>query len=373
MQEDKDRGFPSTDVSELLYWGGIVRPSVLRQKDFSFLSIIAYEPFSIPADKSFLNQKFCRGWGMWNEHQQAEDGTAKDYLVVFWHPFSSAARLHVENTLGKKVRKDNASILDYFEEEVQKIVEEMKTVTEARLLEYQEILDVLSFSITLKRDVSPKMPDIPLYLDALLSQDLEFRFTANDIYVDGKRVFIVSLLSGIDTDRLYGELSHAYPGGSVAFRHTRRFMFFDEKQAEDNLKKYSVKWFPARSVLRNMALHDITSTYNGYLTETFLAYLTEEQEESFVENFSYLLDSMEVAYRIEEFNLKQVFWGAILGNYQANQYPPIVGLRSLAELMTARIEEKKKEESADHGKRQLIQTTINVQEFLEEDEGGEED
>ncbi len=368
MTGTKEYGSKGTGVDEYLYWGGLVRPSVLRQKDYSFLSIIAYQPFSVDVEQSFVERDFCAGWGVWNEHHYVKGGEAgRDYLVVFWHPFLSKTQALVENTLERKSihAKNNEEIINHFTFEVQNILQDLQSVTSARLLEYQEILDVLYFSLSLEKH-TPVMPEIPLYLDVLLSQDLNFRFEANDIFINDKRVFILSILAPVDIKRIYKELASAYPGEAVTFRHVRRFMFFNEAQAKKDFHKYTSKWFPARSVIRKMATEDILGKYNGYLTDTFIFYLSEEQAEAFSENFAWLLDEMQASYIVERFNLKQVFWGACIGNYQANQFPPVVGLQTLAEIMTATItqKEKEKENVLENAKKQLVQTTVDVEEIM---------
>ncbi len=365
MTETNEYGNKTTGIDEYLYWGGLVRPSVLRQKDYSFLSIMEYQPFSVDIEQPFIERDFCAGWGIWNEHHYIKGGeTGKDYLVVFWHPFLSNTQALVENTLGRKSvhAKNNEEIINYFASEVQRILQDLQGVTTARLLEYQEILDVLYFSLSLEEN-TPVMPEIPLYLDVLLSQDLSFRFEANDIFINDKRAFVVSILAPVDTKRIYKELASAYPGVAVTFRHVRRFMFFNEAQAKKNFHKYTSKWFPARSVIRKMATEDILGKYNGYLTDTFIFYLTEEQDEAFSENFAWLLDELQASYIVERFNLKQVFWGACIGNYQANQFPPLVGLQTLPEIMTATVtqKEKEKENVLENAKKQLVQTTVDVE------------
>lgn len=360
MANLNDYGLASTAIEEWLYWGGIVRPTVLRQKDYSFLSIIAYKPYTVLSSYEFPKRAFGAGWVVWNEHQHGKGEESQDYLILLWHPFITSTHLHVENTLGAKIRKDNDAVIAYFEAETQNLLHDIQAVTDARLLEYQEIIDVLSFSLSLGH-AAPKMPDCPLYLDVLLSQDLSFQFQANDIFIDGKRVYIVSILAPIEIEPVYETLSDAN------YRHVRRFSFYDEKQARRNLAKYTAKWFPARSVIRKMALDDLLEDYNGYETEAFVFYLDEKEDASFQTFFTGLLDDMQASYLVERYKLKQVFWGACIGNYQANQFPPVVGIHNLAELMTATIKEDKRQENVlEQAQNQLVETSVDMDAYIEE-------
>lgn len=167
----------------------------MQQKGGSCFSVIEYEPYS----KNYLTKelglpKFKRGWAVWNERQHTLKGD-KDFLVIFWNPFETKKNPYIENTLGEKVEKEK--FLSYFDSEVEKIYHEFSKVTQTKLLEYQALMDFLSFSLSMEES-TVKMPEISLYMDALLSQDVKFKFTANDIYVNDKKIIAVTL-SNIDT------------------------------------------------------------------------------------------------------------------------------------------------------------------------------
>lgn len=174
------------DVAEGLPWGGITMPFVMRQKDGSCFSVIEYQPYEkTRLSKSLHTPDFCRGWSLWSECQHTPDSD-RYFLTICWNPFISRHNPHIENTLGVEVEQGN--FLPCFAQEAQGILREIQSVTTARLLEYQDLMDFLSFTLSMGEN-RVLMPEVPLYMDALLSQDIEFDFLANDILaVPARRV-----------------------------------------------------------------------------------------------------------------------------------------------------------------------------------------
>ena len=225
-------GLQSTAIEEWLPWGGIIRPSIMRQKDGSMFSIITYDPYTTDLSSTLPLREFRRGWVMWNEHQHAVGSQAQDYLIIGWNPFETNGR--IENALRPGVMA--AGSVDYFDQEIHRFLADFQKLTAARLLEYQEIMDVLSFSLSMGED-RQEMPDCPLYMDALLSQNVDFEFGSNDVFINGKRICAVSLFAPDGANDLYQQLEH------VTYRHVRRLLLFNKKQAKHDLLKYTSRWF----------------------------------------------------------------------------------------------------------------------------------
>lgn len=326
-------GLQSTAIEEWLPWGGIVRPSVMKQKDGSMFSVITYAPYTTDLFSTVPLRAFCRGWVLWNEHQHVAGVPAQDYLIIGWNPFEAGGR--VENALRPGIM--SAGSVDYFDREIHHFVSDFQKLTQARLLEYQEIMDVLSFSLSMGED-RQEMPDCPLYMDALLSQNITFAFGSNDVFINGKRICVLSLFAPDEIDALYQQFeAHTY-------RHTRRLLLFSEKQAKRDFLKYTSRWFPTRSVIRHMATDDLFGDYNGYYTDTFLFPLDEEHDAPFQAELRAVLNHAEIPYIVEEYNLKEVFWGSIPGIFLANAHPPITGFGDLSEFLHATIETKEERE-----------------------------
>lgn len=227
-------------VEEGLAWGGITLPYVMQQKGGSCFSVIEYELYIKNAlTKNLELPSFRRGWAIWNERQHTLKGD-KDFLVIFWNPFETKNNPYIENTLGEKVEKEK--FLSYFSSEVEKIYKEFSKVTRTKLLEYQELMDFLSFSLSMEES-TVKMPEVPLYMDALLSQDIKFKFTANDIYINDKKIIAVTLSDWSSVWKIFEQVK------GVQYRYVRRILFFDEKESEIELKKYVCKWCGGRKTM----------------------------------------------------------------------------------------------------------------------------
>jgi hypothetical protein len=349
-------GLQSTAIEEWLPWGGIIRPSVMRQKDGSMFSIITYDPYTTDLSSTLPLWEFCRGWAMWNEHQHAVGSRAQDYLIIGWNPFETNGR--IENALRPGIMAVGS--VDYFDQEIHRFLADFQKLTAARLLEYQEIMDVLSFSLSMGED-RQEMPDCPLYMDALLSQNVDFEFGSNDVFINGKRICAVSLFAPDGANDLYQQLEH------VTYRHVRRMLLFNKKQAKHDLLKYTSRWFPTRSVIRHMATDDLFGDYNGYYTDTLLFPLDEEHDAPFQAELRGILNQAELPYIVEEYNLKEVFWGSIPGLFLANAYPPVTGFHDLSEFLHATIEIKEEREDI----LEQAEGSLNAETPSEKIEGGE--
>ena len=260
---------------------------------------------------------------MWLETQHGTEKN-KNFLVIFWNPFVKKNERYVENALGEKILKEK--YLDYFCSEVEKIFEELSRVTLAKILEYQEIINFLTFSLT-QDEKEIKMPEVPLYLDALLSQDINFEFKANDIVVDGKKILIISLPTMPEVFEMFSELE------KIKYRYVRRILFFDDKESLAEWKKYSTKWCVGRKTMLKKIEEEIFQEVKGYYWNGFIFHLDATEYEKFLEEAEKNLREREILYRIENFNLKDVWWGSLAGMYLANITPPIVGFNSIEDLI----------------------------------------
>lgn len=341
----KEYGLKATAVEEWLPWGGIVHPNVMRQKDGSLFGVIQYDTYPDNLTEPISAPEFRRGWTMWIEHQHIADqdlSEDKNFLVLCWNPWYSSTKLAVENSLGKKKVSKNHPI-EYFVEVLQKLGEAIGRVTPCHMLAYQEILDFLCFSISLGEE-HVEMPDIPLYMDALLSQDLKFEFGSNAIKINGKRLVILTL-----PEMLNGFFDLFDHVSSLNYRYVRRILLFSEKEAQRDLVLYTSKWCPQRKNIRKMELDNLLGKINGYYQEHFFFLLNPVDYEPFLDYLRDMFETIQQIYIIESFNLKEVFWGSLPGLFLANAKPPIVGFSSLDDLLfREHIDETRKEGKFDH-------------------------
>lgn len=318
-------------VEEGLAWGGITLSYVMQQKGGSCFSVIEYEPYRKNSLMKTLElPSFRRGWAVWNERQHTLQGD-KNFLVVFWNPFETQDTPYIENTLGEKVEKEN--FLHYFGSEVEKICKEFSKVTRTKLLEYEELMDFLSFSLSMEES-AVKMPEVPLYMDALLSQDLNFKFKANNIYINGKKIIVVTLSDWSGVWEIFEQVK------SIPYRYVRRILFFDERESEIELKKYVGKWCGGRKTMLEEIEKNILSKVNGYSWNGFIFQIEEKNAEEFCFNLESYLKTQEMSYVFEKYNLKDVWWGSLAGIFLANIVPPITGFKSLEEFIL-HVEESK--------------------------------
>lgn len=320
-------------IEEWLSWGGITRPSVMQQKGGSCFSVIEYKEY----EKTYLTKKmeipeFRRGWAIWNERQHTQKGN-RDFIVIFWNPFETKLNPYIKNTLSDKILKEK--FLDYFEEEVKKIYKEISKVTEAKILKYQEIMNFLTFALMME-EKEVAMPEVPLYMDALLSQDVEIKFKANDVYVNGKRIFILTLPDFPDEWAIFDKLKR------FKYRYVRRMLLFSEKESQMELKKYAGKWCPNRKIMLKEIEKGILGGFNGYCYNGFIFQVEETEYETFRAYLEEYLIEQEISFVIEKYNLKDIWWGSLPGIFLANITPPIVGFNSFEEFILHR-EPKNKE------------------------------
>ena len=359
MASISDFGLKSTDVEEHLPWGGLVKPGVVKQKDNSYFSIIKYKPFKIYEDEVLdaVKWNFKRGWVLWNEHQHIKDSESSDYLVICWNPFHSVTNKTINILAEKKVTIPERE-LAYFEHMVKSFADDFSRISEVELIEYQELLDVLSFSLSLGES-KLEMPEVPLYLDALIANDIVFRSTSNNFYINHKKLLAISIHSIMGIKELYPLLKH------VSFRHNKRFICFSKQQAVRQLKEYSKLWFSKRKVIREMVLGDMVRTYNGYYSETLLFLVNKENEKKFSDYIISNLQKYGAAFTNESFSLKNVFWSTMPGLFLANIRPPVQGFDNLESLLNCQIKKRKDEKDIlEEAMNRKIETPVDVEAYI---------
>lgn len=361
MSSLKQFGLDAKALEEWLPWGGIVRPGIMRQKDSSLFAIIEYQPYIVSLEKEetlpLPKFPFRRGWVLWMEHQHVANGESHDYLILLWNPFYGKGKT-ITNTLGDKVKLKDATT--YFDKMVDAfLMLFQKACPEARRLEYQEIMDVLSFSLSHGED-HQEMPDVPLYMDALLSENIHYRFGQNDIFYQDKRLCLASLYVPEDMADIYHYLTQ------LSFRHTRRLDLFSPKEAKTEFLKYTRKWFPKRKVMRAFATDDLLARYNGYYTESLQLFLTHQNDQHFRESFATALTNARLPFAFESYNLKEYFWGSIPGLFLANVRPPVTGFSYLAEFLGGRVKAKPKNQHIlEDATSRLVETTVDLSQYID--------
>lgn len=322
----KEYDIDDTAIAEWLPWGGLVHPNVMKNKDGSFFGIIEYKPYLSQENRKIKDRKYQNGWIIWSEKQHWQ-GTDHYFLTISWNPFYDRL-LKAENTLHSyPVYEKNAAA--YFAKEMESFAEDISVVTTCQLLAYQEILDFLSFTLSLGEN-SVIMPQVPLYLDVLLSKDLNAKFLENGISINGKQMLVLTL-PAIPEMPIMGILYKAFE--SIPYRYVQRLLLFDKNKAQEDLEKYVSKWCSGRKSLRKMMVADILSNLNGYYSASLIFLLPDEIYNEMRDYCKAVLDTLECPYFLENYNLKDVWWGSLPSVFRANITAPICGFMYLDELL----------------------------------------
>ena len=202
----------------------------------------------------------------------------------------------------------------------------IQQITTAKLIEYQELLDFLSFSLSLGENYV-KMPPVPLALDVYISDPNKFEFAANDIFINDKRVMIVTLPSLPNPEELFDFFAR------VPYRYVRRLLMFNKEEAEKDMEKYLGSWCNGRKTTLDRIKQDIISNVNGYCHNGFIFHLPKDDYDEFQQYVTDVLTDLELPFIIEKFNLKDTWWGSLTGMYLSNITPPLVGFSSVTELL----------------------------------------
>ncbi|MGP1585712.1 MAG: hypothetical protein ACTTH3_04255 [Schwartzia sp. (in: firmicutes)] len=312
------------DEREWLPWGGIVRPTVVRNKDYSFFGVLSYHHRSSSVPPLALP----KGWSIWTEEQHR--GTETNFfLVISWNPFWSTLGDEAENTrTGRKIPRKK--VPDYFAEELSRIAEMLrKGDSSCWVLEYQELLDFLSFSLSFGARYI-EMPEVPLGLDVILTEGLDITFADNDLTIFHQPVVVLSLPTcprGDLLDAIRNEFT------DLPYRYVRRMLCMDKAEAEDQLREYTDGWCSGRAYMKRAIMDGIILSMSGYYNEQIIFSLPEESFASSLHDLRDFLHQLCIPYVLEDFNLKDVWWGSLAGCFRANLRPFVTGFDTLSEFL----------------------------------------
>ena len=324
----KEYNVDMSHIDEWLPWGGLTLPHVMQNKDGSFFAVIRYKEYPIESPKIHLPQ-FGRGWTLWIERQHGkgpdhEDYSSQDYLVISWNPFILTTK-KVKNTLGPEIK--DTDCLEYFGKEIRSLSSAIAAVTSAHVLEYQELLDFLSFSLDFGKH-PVKMPEIPLYLDVLLSQDIDFHFEPNGIKLDDDHIIVMSIMGVPYLKPVF----HAFT--NISYRHVRRICCMNEKQARKDIRRYTSTWCSSRKYVKKGIFDELRDgEIKGYFDEYFIFSMNEKNYEPFMNFVKDFMDRKKLLYRVEEYNLKDKWWGSLPGIFRASVEPPAISFAAIGDLL----------------------------------------
>lgn len=308
-----------TRIEERLPWGGLIHPSIVRNKDDSLMGFLSYTSAEEPASIS-VPFRFPNGWSFWSEKQHRVDSMVCSdhyYFSFVWNPFFNSSG-QVVNTLDRS-RMSRDDRISYFYNLLQKLEQIFQKRAAVQLLTNDAVLAYLRSTLTVSRPVPPA--PIPLYLDALLSQDLHFSMQDDTVILDGKTIGILTPLGYLSPDILQAIFAHYH---TFPYRFVRRFLFCDEKTFQKEQNRYMSQWCIGRHSMLRFIQERLQGNLFGYDTCSFLfSHEDPKQLTTIMEQAQTVMEKLGLPFIVEEFNLKDVFWGSLPGLFRANLVPPV--------------------------------------------------
>lgn len=389
-------------LHDLLPWVALVAPSIVLCKDGSLLTTIVYRgpdldsstPSELIAASAQVNNALKRFHGGWALYAEAQRVPAKPYVTQSWPNFiaqecdNERARQftdsnnyfesfyyltlqylppadttqRIENILienGEKKRsKDPKSYIGYIDKEACKLTDLLANVfPAARRLDDSELLSYLHSTVSTKRH-NIRVPETPLYLDAILSDD---HFATGLLPMLGDHYLQPITIKSFPTEAIPGMLD-ALNRLDMPYRLCNRFIYMNKTEAERSIKRSMKRWFSNRkstlTVIKERFL-DIQSemddedsndkaydakqalqiTKKDYATfgyYTFCIILSDKDQEQLsrkVRAVEQVINSIGFATHEESVNSVEAWLGTIPGIAHANVRKPLMHTLHLSRLM----------------------------------------
>lgn len=329
-------------ISSWVPWGGLVRSSVQRNKDGSFIGIINLVRSEQDSEQPFINIPFNLGWCMWHELQNFGKYKA-EYIFITWNPMYVKKKTNfiqkiryffdmpkgriIWNTLKDKDKKSGRIKEEdadkYFAQALEQIRSSLATRYKADILANEQIINALSSTVSMQSE-NYAMPETPLYFDVICT-DVSFDMREYDIVINNKKMSIISLPSfhHFSTDfrkKLLDRLSE------LPFRFSMRVLLTDNKNAEAYLHKYTKSWCSNRNVARENIKKYMLKDINGFFSNVFVFFSESENElDRITEKAIDTFVDMGISYIVERRNYKAVWWSTLPGMFRAKEHYTISG------------------------------------------------
>ncbi|NKB82806.1 MAG: conjugal transfer protein TrbE [Nitrospirales bacterium] len=388
-------------LSDYLPWAALIAPGVILQKDSVFQKTVAFRgpdlatasPGELVSATARLNNLLKRLGSGWALHVEAQRYFAGQYPAAEWphaipQVVDAERRGHYEaegqhydssyfltlswqlpGTRSKKLeslfvddpREDdpqehNRRDLDYFLRFAGQIIDILSTIcpTVSELNDDETLSYVHS---TISMNWHPiKCPETPMYLDALLPDQV---YQSGEVAVLGDHYVMTATIMGFpgeDWPGILDDLNHL----AVSYRWSQRFVFLDQEEAQQEIKKYRKWWWSKRQSLYGMlkeqasgqeALGDPEAVANaaecdaalqdmgkgtvgyGYYTTTVTVWDRDLDEvERKMGVICKVLNSRGFATKIETWNSFHAWLSSLPGQVYANIRRPLLSTLNLARL-----------------------------------------
>ncbi|GAA2830612.1 type IV secretion system protein VirB4 [Aminobacter aminovorans] len=221
-----------------------------------------------------------------------------------------------------------------------------------QIARYDELFQFIRFCIT-GENHPVRLPDIPMYLDWLVTAELQHGLTP----VVENRFLGVVAIDGLPAESWPGILN-SLDLMPLAYRWSSRFMFLDAYEARQKLERTRKKWqqkvrpffdqlfqTQSRSIDQDAmtmvaetedAIAQASSLLVAYGYYTPVIVLFDESSTRLRENCEAvrrLIQAEGFGARIETLNATEAFLGSLPGNWYANIREPLINTRNLADLI----------------------------------------
>ncbi|MDR1701523.1 MAG: hypothetical protein LBR56_01955 [Sporomusaceae bacterium] len=323
-------------MSRWLPWACLVSPGVVENKDGSFVGAFLYtekksgdNPAAIKIVREVL-RAFGSGWVWWTQRRYTPEGV-QNHIALSWNPrlengcFVNYPRVIVN------LPKDHADPKLAFIYALNWLEKFLNYQVDIRQLRDLELLQFLHDTVTPDITVIT-MPEIPLYLDALLSQNNSYNISNSGLRVNNIHVKIISLLGFMDDGR---ELFAFLENFQYKYRFVRRLVFFSREDACKEAKRYMNGWCEERkSILTALDYSYNVDKVYGYFTNTLILWnegLALLQE--ICCSVQLYLENKGILSIIEEPNQVDVWLGSLPAMFRCNITPPLLELDDAAALL----------------------------------------
>jgi len=217
---------------------------------------------------------------------------------------------------------------------------------------YDDLLQFIRFCIT--GDNHPvRLPDVPMYLDCIVTGELQHGLTPK---IDNRYIAIVAI-DGLPAESSPGILNSLDLMG-LSYRWSSRFIFLDAGEARDRLERTRKKWqqkvrpffdqlfqTQSRSIDQD-ALSMVAETEEaiaeaaselvayGYYTPVIVLFDDHvERLENKAEGVRRVIQAEGFGARIETLNATDAYLGSLPGNWYCNVREPLITTRNLSDLV----------------------------------------